>query len=518
MSPLKNTYLKNGLAILATMFVFLFAIDLMGEAFNHLGKGVAQSILFATSNPFIGLFIGLLMTALIQSSSTSTSMIVAVVASGSITIADAVPMIMGANIGTTLTSTIVSLGFMNKKHEFRRAISAGVIHDFFNILIVMILFPLEYYYGLVSNWSQQIASLFLSESTPTVTDEIGFKFFDAIPITDFLVYTIENGFLLIAISFLLLFGSIKFLSNLISKMIIGQSQDKLSKYLFNNSWKSFFWGTTITAAVQSSSITTSLMVPFVATNKVKIRRAMPFILGANIGTTITAFLAVLFKSDAAMSIAITHLLINLIGVIIFLPFSFIREIPIKLANGFGTLTMNYRLAGLTYIIFMFFILPFMLIYFNRSETEVRNLSYQISGKEIVTKDKTVINKISKFEPIIAESTNENIYLVHKRNNILFFNKSFFMINKPGFCWDNQSNEGKYKMCIESIDAKYELPNGTELDSVYTYNKEYYNPSKLDSISYRYKVSIPQMILVSKERIDKNNQVIRSEVLQEITNE
>ncbi|MDX1628323.1 MAG: Na/Pi symporter, partial [Fulvivirga sp.] len=111
----KKIFIKNGLAIIAIIFIFLFAIELMGEAFNHLSKNVAQSILFATSNPFVGLFIGLLITALIQSSSTSTSMIVAVVASGSITLADAVPMIMGANIGTTLTSTIVSLGFMNKK-------------------------------------------------------------------------------------------------------------------------------------------------------------------------------------------------------------------------------------------------------------------------------------------------------------------------------------------------------------------------------------------------------------------
>ncbi|MEJ2004323.1 MAG: Na/Pi symporter, partial [Cyclobacteriaceae bacterium] len=116
----------------------------MGDSFNNLGREVAESIITATSNPFIGLFIGLLVTALIQSSSTTTSMIVALVASGSITLANAVPMIMGANIGTTLTSTIVSLGYIAKREEFKRAIAAGTVHDFFNILTVLILFPLEY--------------------------------------------------------------------------------------------------------------------------------------------------------------------------------------------------------------------------------------------------------------------------------------------------------------------------------------------------------------------------------------
>jgi len=514
----KKLLIKNALAILGIIFVFLFAIDLMGEAFNHLGKGVAESILFATSNPFVGLFIGLLITAIIQSSSTSTSMIVAVVASGSITIADAVPMIMGANIGTTLTSTIVSLGFINKRIEFRRAIAAGVYHDFFNILTVLILFPLEHYYGLVSNLSQDIASLFIQDTPQKLNADYAFKLFDAIPLTDFVIGIIDNSFVLIILSFVLLFGSIKFLSKLISKMLIGESQDKLRKFLFNKTFKSFSWGMLITAAVQSSSITTSLVIPFVATNKIKIKKVAPFILGANIGTTITAFIAVLFKSNAAMSIAITHLLINLIGVIIFLPFPIIRDIPIRLAKAFGTITMKYRLAGFTYIIFTFFIIPFMLIYFNKTTAEIVNLEYEISTTGKPTTTKEVISKIStseRFEPLVensAGSSSSSIYQVHRRKNILFFNQSFFLINKPGFCWDDEDVEGKYKMCIESIIPQMTLSKGKQIDSVYLYNKTYYNPSSVDSVKYNYLISIPQMILVGREKLAKDSTVISKETL------
>ena len=95
--------------------------------FNHLGQDMAQTIDIATSNPFIGLFIGLIITAILQSSSTITSMAVAAVAAGSITLENAIPIVMGANIGTTLTSTIVSMSYVTKAKEFRRGdFSRGV--------------------------------------------------------------------------------------------------------------------------------------------------------------------------------------------------------------------------------------------------------------------------------------------------------------------------------------------------------------------------------------------------------
>ncbi|MBK8291849.1 MAG: Na/Pi symporter [Flammeovirgaceae bacterium] len=87
----------------------------MIASLQHLGKDAADIILLATSNPFTGLFIGLLVTALMQSSSATTAMTVALIASGSISLHGAVPIIMGANVGTTITSTIVSLGFITKK-------------------------------------------------------------------------------------------------------------------------------------------------------------------------------------------------------------------------------------------------------------------------------------------------------------------------------------------------------------------------------------------------------------------
>ena len=125
----------NAAIALGSILLFMLSIQLMGTAFKAWGTGTAQSILEVTSNPFIGLFIGLLVTAILQSSSTTTSLAVAAVASGSVSLQHAVPIVMGANVGTTITSTIVSLGYITKTNEFRKAISAGTSHDFFNVIV-----------------------------------------------------------------------------------------------------------------------------------------------------------------------------------------------------------------------------------------------------------------------------------------------------------------------------------------------------------------------------------------------
>ena len=156
--------------VLLTLMAFLYGINLMITAFNLLNEETMQVIVRATANPFTALFIGLLVTALIQSSSAATSMIVALVAAGSVSIESAVPLIMGANIGTTITSTFVSIGFISMGKEYKRAVAASTCHDFFNILTVAILFPLEYNFSLLSGLAKKITDSFFSQSTPdTVT-------------------------------------------------------------------------------------------------------------------------------------------------------------------------------------------------------------------------------------------------------------------------------------------------------------------------------------------------------------
>ena len=97
-----------------SLYLFLVGINGLSEAINNMGEDFAKNIISTTSNPFVALFIGILSTTIFQSSSTTTSLIVGMVSAGALTLNGAIPMIMGANIGTTVTNTIVSIGHINR--------------------------------------------------------------------------------------------------------------------------------------------------------------------------------------------------------------------------------------------------------------------------------------------------------------------------------------------------------------------------------------------------------------------
>ena len=127
------------------LIIFLSGVGGLGDGFKLLGRDILESFFAATSNPLIALMVGLLATTLAQSSSVTTSMVVGLVAApeNPLPLANAVPMIMGANIGTTVTNTFVAMAHIGRKDEFRRAFSVATCHDFFNFLAVAILLPLE---------------------------------------------------------------------------------------------------------------------------------------------------------------------------------------------------------------------------------------------------------------------------------------------------------------------------------------------------------------------------------------
>ena len=346
--------------ILLVLFAFLVALELMGTAFRLLGKGLAQRSIEAASNPFVGLFVGSLATALIQSSSVTTATVVALVAAGNLSLEGAIPLVMGANIGTTITSTLVSVGYLTDDKEYRRAFAASAIHFLFNILSAVILFPLEYYFRLLSGSARWMAARL---SDP---DEASFSFIQitvkpvADLLTDWLGYREP---LLLLVSAGLLIVSIRYFSFLLRNLLLDDPQRNLEKYLFNQPVQGLLFGTLLTAALRSSALTTSLVVPLVATNRLSVKKAFPFVMGANVGTTITALMAAIARTDAALSIALVHVLINVLGVLIFFPFPVVRNLPVKWAKQLGALAARNRLVGFVYILLTFFLIPFLLIYF-----------------------------------------------------------------------------------------------------------------------------------------------------------
>uniref|UniRef100_A0A4W3ICD7 Sodium-dependent phosphate transport protein 2B n=1 Tax=Callorhinchus milii TaxID=7868 RepID=A0A4W3ICD7_CALMI len=144
LTVVKNT--AKILLLLGFLYLFVCSLDILSSAFQLVG-GKAAGDIFKESevlgNPVAGLVIGILVTVLVQSSSTSSSIIVSMVSSGLLDVKMAIPVIMGTNIGTSVTNTIVALMQAGDRNEFRRAFAGATVHDFFNFLSVLILLPIE---------------------------------------------------------------------------------------------------------------------------------------------------------------------------------------------------------------------------------------------------------------------------------------------------------------------------------------------------------------------------------------
>merc|ERR1719454_691466 len=138
----------KGVAALGLLYLFIISLGLMGNAFKIIGGPTAGQTFRNNEifdNPFAGCSLGILTTVLVQSSSTSTSIIISMTASLLIKPENAIYMIMGANIGTSVTNTIVSISFFGDKDAYRRGFGGATVHDCFNLLTVAILLPLEYF-------------------------------------------------------------------------------------------------------------------------------------------------------------------------------------------------------------------------------------------------------------------------------------------------------------------------------------------------------------------------------------
>jgi sodium-dependent phosphate cotransporter len=211
--------------------------------------------------------------------------------------------------------------------------------------------------------AMSIAHLFASDESylgPIVYNKVFTR-----PLTDLISKTISIPFFTTLIAIFMVFGAIKLLSTSVYKAFVVDSFNEFRNFIFKNPYMALIYGTFFTAAVQSSTVTTSLVVPLVANKKVSLPKSFPFLIGANIGTTITAAIAAIYKTEAAIALALVHFLFNLFGALIFMPFPVVRNIPVKIAGWMGKKSVESRFIGFAYILLTFFIIPFLLIYFSK---------------------------------------------------------------------------------------------------------------------------------------------------------
>lgn len=360
-------YSLRFISVLLLLFVFLIGVKVLGGSFKMMGGGFAKGLLNVTSNPLLGLFSGMFATVLIQSSSVTTSLVVGLVASGALPLGGAIPMIMGANLGTSVTNSLVSLGYLKNQKHFRDAFAAATIHDFFNILTVAVLLPIELMTGFLERSAQYLANaLYGSSASMNYKSPIkaaikpfagGVKTF----VTEFLGLSgTTGGIVMTLIAAALIITALSLIVKIMKVLVESNKSGIIENLLSKNGYVAIGFGTLLTIAVQSSSITTSLLVPMAGAGVLTLRSILPVTIGANIGTTTTALLASLTGNVAGLAIALVHFLFNVLGMVLWYMHPKMREIPLKLCEYLANLTMKNRLNGLAYIVGVFFLIPFII--------------------------------------------------------------------------------------------------------------------------------------------------------------
>lgn len=348
-------------ALMGLLYLFLLSIELIGSAFKLFGSDLAEQLLQSTSSPLEGLFIGILVTSLVQSSSTVTSIVVGMVGGGALTIAGAIPIVMGANIGTSVTNVIVSIGSIGRREEFRRAFGAATVHDYFNILAVIIIFPLQISFNVLGRSATFLSSLLLGTQ--------GLEFKSPLkmivkPTSHFIIEFVQSQPIIVLIlAFVILFISLKYIIIVLKSVILDKAESFFDKLIFKTALRAFVFGMLLTVLIQSSSVTTSLVVPLVGAGMLSVVQIYPYTIGANIGTTMTTILASLVTGEiSAVTVAFAHLLFNVFGGTIIFGIKFLRNIPLFLSEKVSDIVCHHRWISIVFVSIIFFIIPLLVIF------------------------------------------------------------------------------------------------------------------------------------------------------------
>nr|XP_037279959.1 sodium-dependent phosphate transport protein 2C-like [Rhipicephalus microplus] len=400
--------------LVLAILTFLVSLDVLSAAFKLISGRAAGRVFTNSSvlrNPVVALMIGVLVTVMVQSSSSSTSITVSMVGSNLLTVRSAVPIIMGANVGTSVTNTMISLMHIKRRDEFRRGFAAATVHDIFNWLTVLVLLPIEVAFHMLEKISEAFVHVIdrgqrletsnylnaLTKPFVRVIVQLDNQVIKEIALGKDTNGTIlkrccrKNGTECVgkcaalfnwldwsdtvtgACCFAIAVLTILLCFYVLVKVLTGLTQSHVVKvltvcvnreYSFPASmlvgYLSLLLGCLITFVFQSSSAFTSALLPFAALGMLDLDRVYPLTLGSNVGTTATGLVAALAGSpvtrEHALQIALCHTFFNVIGILLFYPLPFLR-IPLFIARRLGETGAKYRWFVLFYLLVTFALIP-----------------------------------------------------------------------------------------------------------------------------------------------------------------
>ena len=367
-------------AFVLGLYLFLLALDGFTTSWRLLfsveaaRELVVENVNSMLDKPLLGFFLGLLITSLVQSSSATVVLIISYVATQNAPVSLCIPVILGANIGTTVTNTLVALGHSFSKEEFERVVPAALVDDLFKVLNVSGFFVLEVWFGFltwVSDSTVAVLNRFIDGggNDPLLPDFVGLLTDGPIAWWETLVGALGSGVLPAIISggvaFVLLLTGLKLMGTALSHLFATGIKRQVRRSLKSPA-RGAAIGCVICWVLQSSSVTTSLMMPLVAHGIATLRHAYYFAVGAAVGTTIDSgqILAYLKYGTAGLVAGIVHITVNVIGASLFLFVPSLRDVPIHLAERLGRWLGSSRWAPIRFAVLVaaaFYVVPLVLI-------------------------------------------------------------------------------------------------------------------------------------------------------------
>lgn len=355
--------------VISTVLLMLLGIGLIIDGVHGFGGARVQDLFNLATHPLVGLMVGILVTALLQSSSAATAITVTTVGVGVVSLPVAIPVIMGANIGTTVTVFIVSYSYIGHREEFRRAFASAAVHGLFNLLLALLIVPIELIFAPLQRISGAMASsvfggVLVPSETGTFVTAVFQPAVDLIGTEGLLgalfmptvaaVMTVMTGTTMIILG-------VRTISAQLRTLMAATTHTLLERSSGASDALGFLTGTAGTMVLQASSVTVSSLLPFSATGSLKLREVLAITMGANVGTTISSLLVALALpgnlGTFALQAAIVHLLFNVLGTLLVLLLPPYRELILFLAGGLADLAVKSYTASFAILMTYFFLIP-----------------------------------------------------------------------------------------------------------------------------------------------------------------
>ncbi len=265
---------------------------------------------------------------------------------------------IGASLGTIATALIISLVIVaQRRKDFRHGFEIALSYAIYSALLVVIVFILEYFFKLFSK-----VSFFLATAIGPKLSLLKLPNFVELltsPVLNFL-FKYNNKFILLILGFSILIFTLKYIGKSMINVLGGEDKSRIfiNKH-FDSKFKVYFLGVFLTAIVFSSSVTIGLLIPLAVTGVISLRKAIPFILGADLGTFTDVFLAsVIIDQPLALATAFAYMLFGIIGALIFLPNT---EFLYKITKFTSKRLIKISRNKAFYILIAFILVPLLVI-------------------------------------------------------------------------------------------------------------------------------------------------------------